>query len=151
MNSKMTTPRRALLCSLAAAFLLAGAPGCVERTMKIRTDPAGALVSINDEEVGPSPVKVAFLWYGDYDLVFRKTGYETLKTHHRVEPPWWQFPPFDIVAESLLPGLIRDEQQLPVFALQPASRPATEDVVKRATELRDQTLFETGKTGTNQP
>lgn len=112
--------------------------------MKISTDPAGALVVVNDEEVGPSPVKVAFTWYGDYDLVFRKSGYETLKTNHRLDPPWWQLPPIDLVAESLLPGLIRDERNLPTFTLKPTVPPSTEDVVKRATELRDRTLFESG-------
>src|ERR1051326_773674 len=52
-----------------AAALLVLLPGCVERTMKIPSRPAGAIVYVNDEEVGKTPVKLSFTWYGDYDLV----------------------------------------------------------------------------------
>ncbi|KKN43459.1 hypothetical protein LCGC14_0702840 [marine sediment metagenome] len=72
--------------------------------MRIRTDPAGALIFVNDEEIGLSPVTFAFLWYGDYDIIARKPGFKTLKTHYRVNPPWYQLPPFDLVAEVLIPG-----------------------------------------------
>lgn len=58
-----------------AASLASG--GCVERVMKISTTPTGARVFINDEEVGLSPVKVSFVWYGDYDIVIRKQGLPT--------------------------------------------------------------------------
>jgi hypothetical protein len=114
---------------------------CVERTARIRTDPAGALVTVNDEEVGVSPVKFSFLWYGDYDIIVRKPGYQTLKTHYRLDPPWYQWPPIDLVAETLVPTMIRDEHELPTFTLQAAGAPAAEEVVGRATELRDRALY----------
>lgn len=116
--------------------------GCVERILKIQTEPPGALVVVNDEEVGLSPVKVSFLWYGDYDLVFRKTGYETLKTRYRVDAPWYQWPPIDFVVETLLPGTIRDERELPTFALREATAPAIADVVERAETARERALYE---------
>ena len=116
--------------------------GCVERIAKIQTRPSGAVVLINDEEVGVSPVKFAFTWYGDYDIILRKPGYETLKTHYRLDAPWYQWSPLDIVSETLIPVMIRDEHTLPPFELQPTQTPTVEEVVQRATELRDQALFE---------
>ena len=80
-----------IAATLLLAVTLATLTGCVERTMKITTRPPGAVVIVNDEEVGISPVTFAFTWYGDYDLMFRKEGYQTLKTHHRVRAPWWPF------------------------------------------------------------
>lgn len=119
--------------------------GCVERQMKIQTSPPGALVVINDEEVGTSPVKFTFLWYGDYDLIFRKEGYQTLKTHYRVDAPWYQWPPFDFVAETLVPGTIRDVHEPPPFALTPASQPTVGEVVQQAVEMRDRTLYQSAE------
>ncbi len=130
------------VCAGAACLLLTG---CVERTAKIRTDPPGALVMVNDEEVGVSPVKFSFQWYGDYDILVRKAGYATLKTHYRIDAPWYEWPPFDLIAETLVPTMIRDEHVLPTFTLEPAETPPVDELVKEATELRDRALFEGGE------
>jgi hypothetical protein len=62
----MILPRRLVLPGvLGAATLLAG---CVERTITINSEPQGALVYLNDEEVGRTPVSVPFLYYGTYDV-----------------------------------------------------------------------------------
>src|SRR5262249_26230601 len=50
---KFTT--RTLLLAAPTVVLLAG---CIERTVTIRTEPDNALVYLNDEEVGRSPVTV---------------------------------------------------------------------------------------------
>lgn len=115
--------------------------GCVERTMKIQTDPPGATVIVNDEEVGVSPAKFAFTWYGDYDIVLRKPGYKTLKTHHELKPPWYQIPPIDFVSECLMPQMFRDHHDLPVYTLEPADEGLAADIVERAEEMRDRALF----------
>jgi hypothetical protein len=116
--------------------------GCVERTAKVETRPAGALVIVNDEEVGVSPVKFAFTWYGDYDIILRKPGYETVKTHYRMDAPWYEWSPIDIVTETLIPVMFSDQHTLPPFDLQPTQTPTVEEVVQRATEMRDQALYE---------
>ena len=138
MNRKL---RLGIVAGVAWAAWLASL-GCVERTARIRTDPPGALVTVNDEEVGVSPVRFSFLWYGDYDLIIRKPGYQTLKTHYRLDPPWYQWPPFDLVAETLVPTMIQDEHELPTFKLEQAETPTVEDVAGRATELRERALYE---------
>jgi hypothetical protein len=140
----MTQPRAWLRwsrrCGALAALLALS--GCVERIMKITTDPPGARVILNDEEVGRSPVKTSFLWYGDYEIILRKEGYETMRTNYRVDPPWYQIPPLDLVSETLVIGTIRDEHTLPTYTLQPTSAPAVEAVVGRAVQLREQALFQ---------
>ena len=52
--------------TLFSVFILAALTGCVERQLTINTNPEGALVVLNDEEIGLSPVTVNFNWYGDY-------------------------------------------------------------------------------------
>lgn len=109
--------------------------GCVRRTMKITTEPPNALVYLNDQEVGRSAVSVDFLWYGDYDVVVRKEGFETLKTHWEVKAPWYQLIPFDFFAEVLWPGSIHDVQTNH-FELEPQTLPTPEELTERATEMR---------------
>ncbi len=113
---------------------------CVERNVKIETDPPGAIVVVNDEEVGVSPVKFSFLWYGDYDLILRKSGHETVKTHFRVKAPWYQYPPFDLITETLIIGTITDAHVLPPFVLPEAERPAIDVLVDRASAMRTDAL-----------
>lgn len=139
-------PQRAMVFLTPALGLVAAvlATGCVERIAKVQTDPPGALVIVNDEEVGVSPVKFSFLWYGDYDIMVRKPGYETLKVHHRLHAPWYEWPPIDLVAETMIPVMIRDEHVLPTFTLEATQTPTAEELVKRATELREDALFEGG-------
>lgn len=128
--------RPGCLLSLSLAMVLL--PGCVERTLKIRTNPPGAQVVINDEEVGLSPVKFSFTWYGNYDIIVRKPGYATLKTTYEVKPPWWQIPPIDLIPEAFIAETIRDEHEPPVFVLQPAENPTNAELLDRAVQVEAQ-------------
>jgi hypothetical protein len=138
----MIPHRRRLLGSVTALAALLALAGCVERTMKIDSDPQGARVFVNDEEVGRTPAKFSFLWYGDYDIILRKDGFQTVKTHYRVAPPWYQYPPIDLLAECLIPATIKDEHVLPSYSLEPAAVPPVEEVVGRAVQLRERALHE---------
>jgi|YNPNPStandDraft_1061719.scaffolds.fasta_scaffold26691_2 hypothetical protein len=132
-------PARVVFTVLGGLVLLSG---CVERTVRVETDPPGALVVVNDQEVGVSPTKFSFTWYGDYDIIVRKPGYKTLKTNYRLREPWYQWPPIDIVAELLIPVTIRDEHVLPTYVLEPAEEPAVDELVERAAALRDEALYQ---------
>ncbi len=114
--------------------------GCVERTLTINTDPQGAMVYLNDEEVGRTPVTKSFTWYGDYDVIIRKEGYQTLKTHARLIEPWYQVPPIDFFAECLTPATIRDNRHLE-YTLEPTSRPTPAEIVERAQQFKERTLY----------
>jgi hypothetical protein len=77
--------------------------------MEVKSDPPGALVYLNQQEVGRTPLTRDFKWYGDYDVQLRMEGYETLKTHQQVTAPAWNWVPFDLLAE-LLPFPIKDHR-----------------------------------------
>lgn len=111
--------------------------GCVERKLTIRTEPEGALVTLNDEEIGPSPVTVGFEWYGDYNVRISKPGYETLKTHRKLKAPWYDSFPCDFIAQFLNPKRIVDSYEWS-FELNPKEQPDREELVDSAVELREQ-------------
>lgn len=121
--------------------------GCVDRLMTINSNPSGALVYLNGQEVGRTPMTREFTWYGKYDVVVRKDGYETLKTSAQVKAPIWQWIPLDLAAD-LLPFHFQDHQQL-AFSLQPASTQPTEAhaILDRGEQLRQ----EVGPAPTTQP
>ena len=105
---------------LAVLLLACVCGGCVERTLTVTSTPPDALVYLNDQEVGRTPFKKRFLWYGWYDVQVRKTGYKTLKTSSAVIAPWWQWIPFDFVAE-VLPIRFPDDHPL-TYHLEPLSQ-----------------------------
>jgi hypothetical protein len=127
---------------LVLALVAPLAPGCVRRTVTVNTKPEGATVMLNDEVVGTSPVTTDFLWYGDYDVIIRKPGYETLKTNKRLNAPWYQLPVFDFFSEIVLPFEFRDRQQM-AFDLTPAKEPTREELLQNARQFRDRALYET--------
>ena len=137
---KLDRARRTRWLLGVAAITALPAAGCVRRTVTITTDPQGATVHLNDEDIGTTPVTVAFTWYGDYDVVIRHEGYETLSTHHQLERPWYQFPPIDFVAEVLIPATITDRRAMH-FDLEPRQPVDRDQLVRDAVEFRERTLF----------
>jgi hypothetical protein len=120
-----------------AALAALPVAGCVERKLTINTEPQGALVTLNDEQIGVSPVTVPFKWYGNYGVRITKDGYETLDTARELKPPLHDFPPFDFFAQVLYPGRIADSYEW-TFELQPRQYPTREQVLQSAEALRTQ-------------
>src|SRR5258706_4588430 len=104
--------------SLFALLLCLG--GCVEHQMVVDTEPQGALVYANGQEIGRTPIRREFNWYGTYDVVVRKEGYETLRLKQPVIAPWWQWVPFDFFAE-ILPWRTTDTQKFR-YTMQPTTQ-----------------------------
>ncbi len=130
---------RAAHIVLGAALVAMTMIGCVRRTLTINTNPQGAIITLNDEEIGSTPVSRDFTWYGDYDVVIRKNGFETLHTNVVVNRPWYQIPPADVFADVFWPGRIHDEHHH-AFTLEPRTPSDPNDILSRALELRDQAL-----------
>lgn len=110
--------------------------GCVERELTINTKPEGALVVLNDEEIGESPVTVSFNWYGDYCIRISKEGYQTLDTHRELKTPWYDHFPFDFFA-MLNPKRTVDSYEW-TFDLAPLQQPTREDLIQNAEKLKKQ-------------
>jgi hypothetical protein len=93
-------PSRLRVC-LFALLGITSLTGCVQRQLTVQSNPPGAIVFLNDREMGRTPFSHKFLWYGTYDVVLRKDGYQTLKTSADVNPPIWQWVPLDAVTDFL--------------------------------------------------
>lgn len=120
--------------SLLVLIVLAG---CVERELKINTKPQEALVALNDEEIGESPVTVNFNWYGDYCVRISKEGYETLNTHRELKGPWYDHFPFDFFAQIVNPNRIVDSYEW-TFELSPKKQISRDELIQDAQELKNQ-------------
>ncbi len=123
-----------MVVSVIVAVILAG---CVERRLTINTQPQGALVTLNDEEIGTSPVTVSFEWYGDYNVAIHKEGYQTLKTHRKLKGPWYDTFGFDFFAQIVNPNRIVDSYEW-TFELAPKKEPTREELIQAAEELKKQ-------------
>jgi hypothetical protein len=110
--------------------------GCVERKLTINTEPQGAMVVLNDEEIGNSPVTVSFEWYGDYNVRVSKEGFETLKTHRKLKAPWYDGFPFDFLT-LLNPERTVDEYEW-TFELEPKKEINRKELIHNAEELKKQ-------------
>ena len=89
--------RTALLLLVMTSFL---GVGCVQRTISITSDPPGALVYLNDDEVGRTPVTVPFTFYGVYDVRMEAEGFKPLWIQQKAKAPWWETPGIDLIAET---------------------------------------------------
>lgn len=110
--------------------------GCVQRQITITSDPPGALVYLNDEEVGRTPLTVPFTFYGTYDVRLEADGYEPLWTSQKAKAPWWEAPGPDLVAEMVPNNKVQLDWH---FTMQPAVAADGQDVdllKDRARQLR---------------
>lgn len=110
--------------------------GCVKRTISISSNPNGAIVWVNDREVGRTPIKFEFLYYGEYDVRLEREGYEPIMTTVWALAPWWDAPIIDMVAEVVSSAESRIVWE---FDLEPRNDdPAM--LLDRATKLRSAAL-----------
>ncbi|MBL8744999.1 MAG: PEGA domain-containing protein [Phycisphaerae bacterium] len=123
-------PRTCGTLALIASTLV----GCTERRMFITSEPSGALVTLNDVEIGSTPCEADFTYFGVYDVRLKKQGYEPLITQAEAKAPFHEWPGVDLVAMAIpVKKKTRIEWH---FVLQPA----TEDrdaLLERASQARE--------------
>jgi hypothetical protein len=124
--------------------------GCVERQLTIVTTPPGALIYLNDEEIGESPVTAPFKWYGDYNVRISKPGFQTLHTHRLLEGPWYDSFPFDFLAQIVNPKRITDtyEWSFELDPKQPMDRDALIAQALSLSQQMDDSVLEDGSQAT---
>jgi len=143
-NSSMMKSTKILFAVALAAVSLSSV-GCVERKLTIGSDPSGALVTLNDVEIGRTPVTVPFTWYGDYDIVLRHEKnvstpenpvmrHYFLHTHQRINAAPSQWIGIDLLSE-LVPWTVTDEKFL-AFTIPPVSQPTDAELLQRAAALK---------------
>jgi len=132
---RRSIPRSIVVFAAAVVLLSAGAAGCVQRRMTIRSNPPGALVYVDDYQLGQAPVSTDFIYYGTRKIRLVKDGYETLTVRQPFPLPWYQVFPLDFVTENLWPFEIRDERVVDL-AMVPAAATPAEEVAARAEQAR---------------
>ena len=135
-NQSRSGWRIAWIALLAGLMLVPG--GCVRRRLNVRSNPPGALVYVDNQQIGTTPCSVDFTYYGTREIRLVKPGYETLTVNQPVPAPWYQVPPLDFVSENLTPAKIRDNRTVS-FNLAPQLVVPTEQLLGRASQLRQET------------
>jgi len=103
--------------------------------MLLRSNPPGALVYVDDYEIGRTPIATNFTYYGNRKIRLVKDGYETLSVLQPVPAPWYQIPPLDFISENLVPGQVRDEHTF-TYQLRPQRILPPDELLARAEGLR---------------
>jgi len=133
-------PIRTFAKWILSCLLCAFATGCVERRMTIRTNvdnQGGALVSIDDQEVGYSPVSTGFTYYADREIRLIKDGHETVTLVQPIEAPWWDSLLVEFFVENLWPFTVRDDREFH-YELPPTVAVSTGEVIQRGQQLRSE-------------
>lgn len=101
-----TSRRTIAVCGLVGVSAVV-LTGCVDRKIRITSEPAGARVWLNDIEIGTTPAEADFRFYGRYDVRLEKPGYEPVWTDKKAYAPVWQYPGVDLAAD-LVPFRLDD-------------------------------------------
>lgn len=128
---------RWLLLFVALAAL--GQTGCVHRRMMIRSDPPGAAVMVDGEEVGYTPMAVDFTYYGTREITLVKDDYRTLTLYQKVPTPWYQIFPLEFVTDNFALTKIRDRRDF-TYRMEPEVIMPTQELLDRASGLRSDAL-----------
>ena len=108
--------------------------GCIRRTLAITTEPSGALLWLNDREVGRTPVEVDFDYYGTYDVRLEQDGYEPMMTSGQADAPWWDTVVVDLFAEAV-PGTLTSRIEWH-YVMKPIDKDR-QGLIDRAHQLRE--------------
>lgn len=101
----------------------------------VRTNPPGALVYVDNQQIGTTPCAVDFTYYGTREIRMIKPGFETLTVNQPIPTPWYQLPGIDFFSENLVPMKIRDNRTVS-FNLMPQRIIPTEELIGRGQQLR---------------
>ena len=123
-----------------ALVLCGGCTGRVVRTITVESNPPGAMVWLNDREVGRTPVTADFTWYGTYRVRVEKDGYFTETVYEKVTAPWYEFVGVDLLFETVIPGTRHDDHKFPPVVLKPAKAAETEPLLERAEAFQKDSL-----------
>lgn len=131
------------LCLFNCAILC----GCVLRSLTINSEPSGAMVYLDDEPIGETPVTTTFTYYGTRKITLEKTDaegrllYERKIVYEKIKPPFYQIFPLDFFSELVIPAKLKDEHYLS-YQLDPLAQLPKEElqkrVMKNAADLREQ-------------
>jgi PEGA domain len=126
---------RLLVLGIAAAICLNS--GCVYRRIIVRSDPPGARVILDGQEVGYTPTGIPFTYYGQRRLTLVKPGFETRSELVNIPPPWYQWVPLDFASDNFLGTHVADRHDIS-WQLSPQTVVPLDQLQQRADSLRSE-------------
>lgn len=103
--------------------------------MTFRTNPPGAMVYVDKQPIGLTPVSTSFTYYGTRNVEIVRDGYRTEKFLRKIHAPWYQIPPLDFVSDTLWPYEVRDERIIDV-QLSPETDVPTDALIASGEQMR---------------
>ena len=134
---KAPPPRSRLLAVWCLALALTGCAHNMHRRMTIRSDPPGALVLLEGDPIGYTPVSMDFDHYGTREVRLVKDGYETVTAMQKVRTPWHQKVGIDLITDNFSPVKINDRMEY-TFTLNKQELVSNEQLMQRGNGLRNQ-------------
>ncbi len=113
--------------------------GCVHRRLTINSNPAGALVRIDGEDIGYTPASIDYTWPGTREVQLLKDGYETQTQLIEINPPWYQRFPLDFISDNFLGTHIRDHRRFDL-QMQPKRPEPINNLIERGRSLRSEAM-----------
>lgn len=127
--------RNTIIFGIVVGVLILSGCNSVQRKIQVRSYPEGALVTIDKQPIGHTPVAVPFTYYGTREIQLEMDGFQTKKVKHRFSPPWYQYPPLDFITDNFWPREIRDTRVVN-FELNPQTAVDENYLIDRAGQLR---------------
>ena len=122
---------------VAYTLMLLSLSGCVFRRMTIQSDPPNALVLVDGEEIGYTPISLDHTYYGVREIKLIKPGYETKTVMQKLQTPWYQYMPIDFFADNLWPFKTTDRHGF-LYSLQKQRVVGNQELVERANAHRNE-------------
>lgn len=113
--------------------------GCMHRRLTVRSDPPGAAVVIDGEEVGFTPCSIDYTYYGTREITLMKDGFKTLTTPVQLSTPWYQIFPLEFVTDNFALTKINDRREV-TYTLAREELEPTQFLEDRANSLRSEAL-----------
>lgn len=139
MNSRTARRTGPLLAAALAGCALAGCQS-MHRRMTVHSDPPGAMVLVDGEERGHTPMSMDFTYYATREIMLVKDGYETLTLFQTVPTPWYQYFPLDFVSDNFLPFKVTNRHEF-TYKMQPQIAPSTEHLYDVGEAMRAEAAF----------
>lgn len=125
---------RGILCGVVCVLILCTS-GCVRRRITIDSNPRGAVVYIDEHQLGRTPISTDFTYYGTRNIRLELDNYQTLHVRQEVRPPWYQYPVLDFFSETFSPNEIKDQHTW-TYNLVPQTLAARDQLLSRARQLQ---------------
>lgn len=122
---------------LGVCVLLGSTTGCLRRRMTINSNPPGAVVYVDEQRIGRTPVSTDFTYYGTRNIRLEMEDYETLHVQQPVAHPWYELPPFDFFSETFSAGEVKDQHTF-TYNMTPKMLESDERILERANQLAEE-------------